>query len=90
MKRLNDIFEVGGNSVMYVLTFTQTKELFEIISLVLSIIISLLIIVSKIFQWWKNATKDGKITKEEIKDGVDIVVDGVNNIRDKIEDKEEK
>lgn len=90
MRRLNDIFEVGGNSVMYVLTFTQTKELFEIISLVLSIIISLLIIGSKIFQWWKNASKDGKISKEEVKDGIDIIVDGVNDIRDKIEDKEEK
>lgn len=90
MRRLNDIFEVGGNSVMYVLTFTQTKELFEFISLVLSIIISLLIIGSKIFQWWKNASKDGKISKEEVKDGIDIIVDGVNDIRDKIEDKEEK
>ena len=90
MKKINDVIEVGGNSFMYVLTFTNTKEIFEIISLVLSILISLLIIISKLIQWFKNAKKDGKISSEEIKDGIDILSSGVESIRDKIEDKEDK
>ena len=90
MRKISDIFEIGGNSFMYVLTFTQTKEVFEIISLILSILISLLIIFSKLYQWWKNAKKDGKITSEEINDAIDILNNGINVIKDDIEDKEEE
>ena len=43
-----------------------------------------------LINWWKNAKKDGKITKDEIKDGVDIIVGGVEDIKDKLEDKEDK
>ena len=90
MRRINDALEVGGNSIMYVLSLTNTKEIFEIVSLVLSILISILIIVSKLIQWFKNAKKDGKITSDEIKDGINIISNGVDSIRDKIEDKEDK
>ena len=89
MRKFLDIFEIGGNGLMYVLTATQTKEIFEIISLVLSILISILIIVSKIINWYKQAKKDGKITSDEIKDAVDIIKDGAQDIKDKIEDKED-
>ena len=88
MKR--DLFEIGGNGAMYVLTATQTKEVFEIVSLVLSIIISVLIIVSKIVQWWKKASADGKIDKEEIQEVIEIVEDGVNDIKDKTQKGESK
>ena len=60
---------------MYVLTVAQTKEIFEIISLILSILISVLILVSNIIVWVKKATADGKIDKEEIDELVDIVSD---------------
>lgn len=89
MRKFIDIFEIGGNGLMYILTATQTKEIFEIISLVLSILISILIIISKIINWYKQAKKDGKITSDEIKDAVDIIKDGAQDIKDKIEDKED-
>lgn len=89
MRKFMDIFEISGNGFMYVLTATQTKEIFEIISLVLSILISILIIVSKIINWYQKAKEDGKITSDEIKDGIDIIVDGAQDIKDKIEDKED-
>ena len=88
MKR--DLFEIGGNGAMYVLTATQTKEIFEIISLVLSILISCLILASKIAQWWKKAKADGKIDKEEIHEVIDIVGDGVKDIKDKTQKGESK
>ena len=87
--KLKDIFECLGNGVMYVLTFTQTKEIFEIISLVLSILISVVILVSKIIQWWKESKQDGKIDKEEIDNLVDILQEGKNEIDNHI-NKEDK
>lgn len=88
--KIKDFLEIGGNGIMYVLSATQTKEIFEIISLVLSILISLLIIVSKLISWFQKAKEDGKITEDEIKDGIDIITDGAKEIQDKLEDKEEE
>ena len=90
MRKISDVLEIGGNSFMYVLSLTNTREIFEIISLSLSIFISILIILSKLIQWFKNANKDGKITADEVKDGIDIISDGIDSIRDKIENKEDK
>ena len=81
---------IVGSSVSAVGTGLQTNEILQTISLVLTIVGTLITITMALMNWWRNAKKDGKITKEEIKDGVDIVVDGVNAIKDKIEDKEEK
>lgn len=88
--KIRDFIELGGNAVMYALTFTNTKELFEIISLGLSILISLLIIISKVISWMKKAKEDGKITKEELDEGVSIIVNGVEAIKNQIPVKEEK
>ena len=85
--KINDALEIGGNTGMYVLTITQTKEIFQIISLVLSILISLLIITGKVINWWKKAKEDGKITKEEIEEIVNNVgydIDKINEDVDKI------
>ena len=79
--KIKDTFEYIGNGFMYVLTITQTKEIFQIISLVLSILISVLILLTKIFDWWKKAKSDGKITKEEIKELVDTTKEDVENIK---------
>lgn len=89
MRHIRDALEISGNGIMYILTVTQTKEVFELISLILSIAISVLIIVSKLVTWIKKSTADGKITSEEVKDAVDIVSNGVNDIKNKI-DKEKK
>lgn len=85
--KFKDVFEISGNGVMYILTATQTKEVFEIISLVLSILISILIIVGKIITWYKKAKEDGKITADELKEGVDIIKDGTQEIKEKVDKK---
>ena len=68
-----NILEISGNALMYVFTAVQTKEVFEIISLILSILISIVILVSNIINWVKKASADGKIDKEEIDELVDIL-----------------
>ena len=77
--------DIGGNVLLYILTIAQTNETFQIIELVVSILVSLVILGYRLWKWFKEAKKDGKITKEEIKDGIDTLVDGVEDIKDKIE-----
>ena len=80
---------VIGTSISAVGTGMQTNEILQTISIVLTIIGSLITIGMAVINWWKNAKKDGKITKDEIKDGIDIIVGGVDDIKDKLEDKED-
>lgn len=81
----NYILEVF-NAVQYVLAVLQTNEVFQIIEFVLSIIVSIVLLIYRIWKWWKDANKDGKITKEEIEDGINIVVGGVEEIKDKVKE----
>ena len=48
-------------------TALQTNEVLSTIQLVITIIGGLLTIAMALLNWWKNAKKDGKIDKEEIK-----------------------
>ena len=84
--KISDSLEIGGNTGMYVLTAVQTKEVFQIISLILSIMISVIIIISKVVEWWKKAKEDGKITKEEIEELSNNVKEDVSQIKDNVED----
>ena len=86
---IKKFFEIMGNGIMYVLTFTNTKEVFECISLILSIIISILIIGSMLYTWWEKAKADGKITSDEIKEGIEIIKKGKEEIEKKVNSKKE-
>lgn len=66
------------------LTLSQTDEVFRIISLVLTIISALIVLIRNILDWYNKAKQDGKIDKDEIKEVIDIVDDGVQGIQDKI------
>ena len=78
-----------GTSLSVVGTAMQTNEVLQTISLILTILGSLItFIVIPLLNWYKNAKKDGKITADEIQEGVDIIIDGVENLKDK--DKEDK
>ena len=83
----NYILEVF-NAVLYILAVLQSNEVFQIIEFVLSIIVSIVLLIYRIWKWWKDANKDGKITKEEIEDGINIVVGGVEEIKDKVKEDE--
>ena len=80
-----------GTSLSAIGTVIQTNEMLQTISLCITIIggfISLILI--PILTWWRKAKSDGKITKEELKEGGDTLVDGVDKLNDIInkEDKE--
>lgn len=80
---------VCGNLFTYILTLTQQNEIFQLVSLILSILVSVLIVISKIITWYKEAKKDGKIDTEEIKECIDIVEEGLEEIKKDIDKKEE-
>ena len=66
------------------LTLTQTDEIFRIISLVLTIISALVVLAKNIYDWYIKAKKDGKIDSTEIKEGLDIIENGIHDVKDKI------
>ena len=82
---IRHFFEDLGNGVMYLISWAQVEQALRIASFVLSILISILILVSRILTWWKEAKKDGKITKDEIKEGVTIITEGVEDIKTQID-----
>ena len=83
--KIKDFFQIIGNGFQYLVSFAQVEDIARIVGLVLSIIISVLILVDKIITWWKKAKEDGKITEDEIQEGVNIIKDGTEEIKDHID-----
>lgn len=71
----------------FVLFGVQVDELLKWVQLGLTILATLVSIAFSIWQWWKKASADGKITEEEFKEGADIIRDGTNEIKHHLEDK---
>ncbi len=91
------LMSILGNalSVVGVALTPQELESVEHITAIICMVIGLLItiassIVIPLIKWWKKAKADGKITKDELNEGADIIENGINDLKDKIEDKEEK
>ena len=63
-------------------TAIQPDVIFQYIQMGLTILATLITIILGIRAWWKDAKKDGKITKDEIEQGISIINDGVENIKD--------
>ena len=66
----------------------QTDEVLRIVSLIITIlgaIISMLVL--PLLTWYKNAKRDGKITKDEIKEGIDTLQEGIEGVKDALDDK---
>lgn len=76
-----------GTALSAVGTGLQTNEVLQTISLVITIIGGLItFIIVPLVNWYKNAKKDGKIDADELKEGVKIVTEGSQSVKDKIEE----
>ena len=80
---MKKIIEIIANSGQYVLTAVQTNEVLQIVELVLSILTTLFILGVNIYSWWKKASADGKIDKEEVEELQQIVNDGKEKLENK-------
>ena len=75
-----------GTTLSIIGTAMQTNEILETISLVITIIGgAITFIVVPILNWYRHAKKDGKIDADEIKEGLDIIVDGSERVKDEID-----
>lgn len=75
-----NVLDALGISFSAFLTAAQTNETFRLISLILTILATLVVLARNVYDWYIKANKDGKIDKEEIKELVDIVGDGIEKI----------
>lgn len=67
-----------GTALGVVGTVTQTNEILQTISFIVTIIGAIFsMIIVPIISWYNHAKKDGKITSDELKEGVDTLAEGV-------------
>lgn len=57
-------------------------EIKSIILLILGVVSALLAISLSIYKWYKEASKDGKITTEELKKGAEIIAQGIEKVEE--------
>lgn len=88
-KVVEEISALTLNGITYAVPFVEIEYTLKIVSLCCSILLSLIIIGLYLMKWYKKAKADGKITSEELQEGIDIVKQGKEEIENKIKDKEE-
>lgn len=76
-----------GTSVSATGTAIQPNEILQTISLIITILGGIITIVFALLSWWQRAKRDGKIDKDEIKEAIDILQEGGENIKDALDDK---
>ena len=76
-----EIGSIAGNVVTYVLAAVQQNEILQIIEFVLSAVLTLVILIYRIWHWYQEAKKDGKIDKEEI-DQLGKIIEETKNEED--------
>lgn len=87
---MDKVLDIGGITFSAILTATQTNEVFRLISLILTILTTLVVLARNIYNWYKDAKLDGKIDKDELKDLINIVGDGIEDINNCIEEEVKK
>ena len=77
-----------GTTLSFVGTTIQTNEVLQTISIIITIIGGLItFIIVPLINWYCRAKKDGKIDTKELKDGINIIVDGSEKIKEEIDKK---
>ena len=90
--KIQDFMEGTGAAVSVALAGVSWADVelgLKIVSSALSIIVAIITLWLTIKTWYKKASADGKITKEEIDEGIEIAKDGVSDVRSAV-DKTEK
>ena len=68
-------------------TAMQPSEVLQYISLAITIIGGLItLIIIPLWNWWQKAHKDGKITEDEVKEGLDTAQQGIEQFQQTLND----
>lgn len=73
-----------ASGVACITTSLQSNEIFSYVSLSLTILSIVVSLAFTIYRWYKVATDDGKINKEEIDDLMKNINEGVNELNDAV------
>ena len=77
-----------GTTLSFVGTAMQTNEVLQTISIIITIIGGLItFIIMPLVNWYKSAKKDGKISAKELQNGINIIVDGSEKIKEELDKK---
>ena len=80
-----------GATLGVVGTATQTNELLQTISLIITIIGAIIsMIVVPLLSWYLKAKADGKVTPEELKEGAEVLKDGLEKTKEEIDKNKEE
>ena len=74
---------IVGNSIAAIFTAVQQNQILQTISFILTSVSVIITIAFTIYNWYRKAKADGKITPDEIKDLHD-------DLKDVLKDKEEE
>ena len=80
MKRYDYLFD----TVAVLGTIAQTKEVFQIVSLAVTILSVLASLTLTLYKWYKTAKADGHITPDEVADAVKKTEDAIEEIKDTV------
>ena len=63
----------------------QTQEILQTISIIITIIGGLITwIIIPLVNWYQKSKKDGKITEDEIEEGLKTLQDGIDKTKDEV------
>ena len=77
MRRIDYLFDASAIA----LAIAQNEALLKYIQLGLGIFATLVSLAFTIWKWWKKASEDGKITKEEVDDLIDELNEDIDDKR---------
>lgn len=76
-----DHVDIISLAVSSIFTAVQPDEVLKWVSLGITILSAVVSLAFRIWIWWKRANEDKKLTVGEIEDLVDIIADGVDDIK---------
>ena len=85
-----NIISYIGSTLGGIFTIVQSNEIFQLISLILTIISVLVSVAFSIYRWIITATKDGKIDEEEVNELTNILDENAKNLSVKEEKHNER